>query len=145
MAPRRDRPRQHARCVHRPPAPQAALSSGGAGDRDGARHGLPLAMMRVGVSLRRRLLMSVVGALALVLLIGAFNIVLRDRLGHEADSALAARASAELASLGVVGGMLVAAEAPDAAAPDVQAWAFGAGQRVLEQPRTNRAVQRAAE
>src|SRR5438105_4355336 len=110
MAPRRDRPRQHARCVHRPPAPQAALSSGGAGDRDGARHGLPLAMMRVGVSLRRRLLMSVVGALALalVLLIGAFNIVLRDRLGHEADSALAARASAELASLGVVGGMLVA-------------------------------------
>ena len=104
-------------------------------------------MMRVGASLRRRLLMSVIGALAvaLVLLIGAFNLVLRERLGREANSELAARASAELASLHVVGGSLVAAETPDAAAPDVQAWVFGAGNRVLEQPRTDLAVQRAAE
>jgi two-component system OmpR family sensor kinase len=100
-----------------------------------------------GIPLRRRLLMSVIGALAvaLVVLISAFNVVLRGRLGHEADSALAARASAELASLHVVGGRLVAAEAPDAAAPDVQAWVFGADQRVLERPRTDPAVQHAAE
>jgi len=103
--------------------------------------------MRLGVPLRRRLLLSVIGALAvaLLVLIGAFNLVLRDRLGHEADSALAARASAELASLHVVAGRLVAAEAPDAAAPDTQAWVFGAGQRVLEQPRAEPAVGRAAE
>jgi signal transduction histidine kinase len=93
------------------------------------------------------LLLSVIAALAvaLIVLIGAFNLVLRGRLGHEADGALAARASAELASLHVVRGRLVAAEAPDAAAPDVQAWVFGAGHRVLEQPRSDPSVQRAAE
>jgi signal transduction histidine kinase len=103
--------------------------------------------MRVGVSLRRRLLLSVIGALAvaLVLLIGAFNLVLRERLGHEADSALAARASAELSSLRVVSGKIAVAEAPDAAAPDTQAWVFGAGQGVLEQPRTSSAVEHAVE
>lgn len=102
--------------------------------------------MRRGVPLRRRLLLSVIGALAvaLLVLIGAFNLVLRERLGHEADSALSARASAELASLHVAAGRIVAAEAPDAAAPDTQAWVFGAGQRVLEQPRTDPAIGRAA-
>lgn len=103
--------------------------------------------MPTHLPLRRRLLLSVICALAvaLVLLIGAFNLILRERLGHEADSALAARASAELASLHVVRGKLAVAEAPDAAAPDTQAWVFAAGQRVLEQPRADLAVQRAAE
>ena len=103
-------------------------------------------MMLVGLPLRRRLLLSVVGALALTLLvlIGAFNLVLRERLSHEANNALAARASAELASVRVVSGTLVAAETPDAAAPDTQAWVFDAAQHVLERPPTNQAVSRAA-
>ena len=95
--------------------------------------------------LRRRLLLSVVGAvaLALVVLIGAFNLVLRDRLDHEADTAVSARAAAELGSLRVVSGRLVVPETPDAAAPDTQAWVFSDG-RVLEQPRSDPATQRAA-
>lgn len=102
--------------------------------------------MRSPLSLHRRLLLSVIGAvaLALVLMIGAFNVVLRERLNHEANSSLAARASAELASLHVVGGRLVAPEVPDAGAPDTQAWVF-AGDRVLEQPRASPALERAAE
>jgi signal transduction histidine kinase len=98
------------------------------------------------LSLRRRLLLSVTGALAiaLVVLIGAFNVVLHERLGHEASSALAARASAALASLHVVGGTLAAPEAPDAAAPDTQAWVF-AGRHLLEQPPADPALQHAAQ
>ncbi|MDQ6817158.1 MAG: HAMP domain-containing histidine kinase, partial [Actinomycetota bacterium] len=96
--------------------------------------------------MRRRLLLSVVGAVAaaLVLLIGAFNVVLGERLNHEANSALVARASAELASLHIVNGRLAVPEVADAAAPDTQAWVF-AGERVLEQPRTGPALERAAE
>ena len=89
--------------------------------------------MPTRLPLRRRLLLSV---------IGAFNVVLRERLGHEADNALAARASAELSSLDVTRGRLAVAEAPDAAAPDTQAWVF-AGRSVLEQPAAGPAVQRA--
>jgi two-component system, OmpR family, sensor kinase len=102
--------------------------------------------MRSPLPLRRRLLLSVVGAvaLALVVLIGAFNVVLRDRLGHEANNALVARASAELASLHVARGRLIVPEVPDAGAPDTQAWVF-AGDRILEQPRGNPALDRAAE
>ena len=49
--------------------------------------------MRGRLPLRRRLLLSVIGALAaaLIVLVGAFNLVLRDRLAREADNALAAR------------------------------------------------------
>ena len=88
--------------------------------------------------LRRRLWLSVVGAvaLALILLLAAFNIVLRDRLSADANNALYSRASAELASLRVLGDRLTAPELPDAGAPDAQAWVF-AGGRVLEQPRAD--------
>jgi signal transduction histidine kinase len=101
--------------------------------------------MLTRLPLRRRLLLSVIGALAvaLIVLIGAFNLVLRERLSHEVDSALAARASAELSSLDVAGGRLAVTEAPDAAAPDTQAWVF-AGRRVLEEPAADPAVRRAA-
>jgi signal transduction histidine kinase len=102
--------------------------------------------MRSALSLRRRLWLSVVGAvaLALVLMIGAFNVVLRERLNHEADSALVGRASTELASLHVVSGSLAVPEVADAAAPDTLAWVF-AGERVLEQPRAGPALERDAE
>jgi signal transduction histidine kinase len=83
-------------------------------------------------------------AIALVLLIGAFNLVLRDRLSHEADNALFARAAAELASLHVAGGRLSAPEVADAGARDAQAWVF-AGRRALERPPTDPATERAAE
>lgn len=95
--------------------------------------------------LRRRLWLSVVGAvaLALILLLAAFNIVLRERLSEDANNALYSRASAELASLRVVGDRLTAPELPDAGAPDAQTWVF-AGGRVLEQPRADDATHEAA-
>ena len=95
--------------------------------------------------LRRRLWLSVVGAvaLALILLLAAFNIVLRERLSADANNALYSRASAELASLRVVWDRLTAPELPDAGAPDAQTWVF-AGGRVLEQPRADDVTSEAA-
>jgi signal transduction histidine kinase len=103
--------------------------------------------MQTGLTLRRRLLLSVIGALAvaLVVLIGAFNLLLRERLSHEANSALAARASAELATLSVLAGRITVAETADAGAPDTQAWVFGAANRVLEQPPSEPRVDHAAQ
>ena len=98
------------------------------------------------LGLRRRLEASVIGAVALVLvvLIGAFNVVLRQRLSSEADNALFSRASAELASLHVVAGRVAVPEVPDAAALDAQTWVF-AGSRPLEHPRSDPLTERAAE
>lgn len=98
------------------------------------------------LGLRRRLEASVIGAVALVLvvLIGAFNVVLRQRLSSEADNALFSRASSELASLHVVAGRVVVPEVPDAAALDAQTWVF-AGSRALERPRSDPVTERVAE
>ncbi len=98
------------------------------------------------LDLRRRLQLSVIGAvgLALVLLIGAFNLVLRDRLSAEANNALFERASAELATLKVAGSHLAVPEVPDAGALDAQTWVF-AGSRAIEQPRGDPVTRRAAQ
>jgi signal transduction histidine kinase len=102
--------------------------------------------MRLGrLGLRRRLQASVIGAVALVLvvLIGAFNLVLRERLSNDADNVLVSRASAELASVHPQGGRLAIPEAPDAAALDSQTWVF-AGTRALERPHSDPVTERAA-
>jgi signal transduction histidine kinase len=95
---------------------------------------------------RRRLQLAVIGAVSLVLaaLIATFNLVLRERLSHDADNALLARASAELASLRTSGGRLSAPEVPDAGAADTGTWVF-AGAHAIEQPRSDALVERAAE
>jgi signal transduction histidine kinase len=97
------------------------------------------------VGLRRRLELSIVGAvgIALIVLVAAFNVVLRDRVDHEAKTALVARASGELASLTVKGDRLTVPEVPDRAALDAQTWVF-AGTRVLEHPRSDPVTERAA-
>jgi signal transduction histidine kinase len=101
--------------------------------------------LRAGPGLRRRLLLSVLAAVAIVLivLIAGFNLVLRGRLRHEADSALFARSSAELAALHVNSGRLSVPEVHDAAALDGQAWVFS-GHSTLEHPRAPSANERAA-
>jgi signal transduction histidine kinase len=83
-------------------------------------------------------------AVALIVLLTAFNVVLRQRLDAEANNALFSRASAQLAALSVTGGRLTVPEVPDAAAPDAQTWVF-AGRRILEQPRADPVTARAAE
>jgi signal transduction histidine kinase len=95
--------------------------------------------------LRGRLLISVLGALAAVVigLTVAFNIVLANRLDHDANGLVQARATAELASLQIAHGRIVLPEAPDDLSPDIQVWVFQ-GIRPLEQPRTGRANDTAA-
>jgi signal transduction histidine kinase len=86
-------------------------------------------------------LLSVAGALAVTVL--AFNVVLDSRLSSDATNLLHDRATAELSTLRVVDGRLVAAEAPDDAALDRQVWVF-AGARSLEHPRVPPRLDRAA-
>ena len=96
-----------------------------------------------GFRVRLQLFVTGAVALTLVLLVGAFNVILRDRLSHEADGALSARASGELALLPVVDGRLRASEAPDAGALDAQTWVFAGGD-ALEQPPSDPASAAAA-
>ena len=92
---------------------------------------------RIIPGLRGRLLLSVIGALAavLVVLTVAFNLVLADRLDANATGFVQARAAAELASLRIAHGQIRLPEAPDELSPDIQVWVF-AGARALELPRT---------
>jgi len=95
--------------------------------------------------LRGRLLLSVAGAIAVVLavLTIGFNLVLADRLNTDANGVVQARASAELASLRVSGGRIVLPEAPDGSNPDRQIWIFQ-GSRAVERPQSTQANDAAA-
>ena len=97
------------------------------------------------LGLRWRLQLSVVGAvgLALVVLIAAFNVLLRERLSADADNVLAARASAEVATLQVHDGRVIAPEAPDAGALDARTWVLS-GRRMIEAPRSDPVTEAAA-
>lgn len=92
-------------------------------------------MRRRHLSLRARLTASAAAgaAIALAVLITAFNLVLDARLRTDADNVLRERASTVLRGLGTVDGRLSVIEAPDLGAIDAQTWIF-AGERVLEQP-----------
>jgi signal transduction histidine kinase len=80
---------------------------------------------------------------AFAALLGGFNLVLANRLSHDANEVLRARASAELSSLSTRNGKLVVSEAPDQAAIESDAWVFS-GYRVLERPRAKPEEMRAA-
>jgi two-component system OmpR family sensor kinase len=102
------------------------------------------AWLRAG--LRSRLLVVVVAgsALTLAVLTAGFNLVLRDRLDHDASNLLRARSEARLTTLGVVRGRIAEREAPDDAAADSQTWIYQ-GRRAIERPRSSTANQRAAD
>jgi signal transduction histidine kinase len=86
-------------------------------------------------SLRGKLLVTVVAAIALVLtaLTLIFNLVLNDRLNAEANRILQARASGEVAALRLSGGRIELPESPDGRNPDLQIWVFQ-GSRPIERP-----------
>jgi signal transduction histidine kinase len=98
---------------------------------------------RLGV--RSRLLVAVVGAVALALVIAvtAFNLLLEQRLSASATSLAKGQAAAELTSVEIRAGKLVAPEGPDGATVGSQVWVF-AGSRVLEAPSVPPAVDQAA-
>lgn len=86
-------------------------------------------------SLRTRLTVSAVGgaAVALALLVSAFNLLLDARLRADGDNVLRERAVTVLRGLSTVDGRLSVAEAPDRGAIDAQTWIFAEGHTV-EQP-----------
>jgi signal transduction histidine kinase len=104
--------------------------------------------MKLGrISLRTRLAASAVlgAAIALAILVLAFNLVLGAVLRTDADNVLRERAATVLRALGTVDGRLSVIEAPDQGAIDAETWIF-AGGRTLEQPvgadpRTQRAAE----
>jgi signal transduction histidine kinase len=87
------------------------------------------------LSLRARLTVGALAgaAIALAVLITAFNLVLDARLRADADNVLRERATTVLRGLGTVDGRLSVIEAPDLGAVDAQTWIF-AGEHLLEQP-----------
>ena len=104
--------------------------------------------MKLGrLSLRARLAASAVlgAAIALAILVLAFNLVLDAVLRTDADNVLRERAATVLRGLGTVDGRLSVIEAPDQGAIDAETWIF-AGGRTLEQPAgADPGSQRAAE
>jgi signal transduction histidine kinase len=107
--------------------------------------------MRLRSSLHARLTASALvgAALALAVLVGAFNVLLDARLRSDNDNVLRERAAAVLRGLSTVDGRLTVSEAPDRGASDTQTWIF-AGARTVEQPagvdpRNQRAAQSLAQ
>jgi two-component system, OmpR family, sensor kinase len=90
---------------------------------------------RPRLGIRSRLLVAVVGAVALALVVGVItlNLLLRERLSASATSLAKAQAAAQLGSLEVRGGRLVTPERPDERAVGSQVWVF-AGSRLVERP-----------
>ena len=100
--------------------------------------------IRLGI--RTRLLLAVVGALALALIIGvtAFNVILEQRLSASAESLARAQAQAELSSLKVENGKLFAPEGlEERGAVGSTLWVF-AGGTIIEKPLVPRRWTKAA-
>jgi signal transduction histidine kinase len=96
-------------------------------------------------ALRTRLLLAVLAAvtIAFAALIVGFNFVLANRLSHDANDVLRARAGAALSSLTAHNGRLTITEAPDEGALESQVWVFS-GHRRIEAPRAKPAIDQAA-
>ena len=98
---------------------------------------------RLGV--RSRLLVAIVAAVAvaLALAVVAFSFLLGQRLSASATSLVKAQAEAELSSVLIRDGKLVAPEGPDNASAPSQVWVFS-GSRALEAPNVSPDLDRAA-
>ncbi len=92
---------------------------------------------RYRLGLRDRIWVTVVAAIAVVVggLTWGFNLVVANRLDHEANTVALARASAELDALRVTPKGVHLAETLDTGAVDTPTWVFQGG-RLLERPRS---------
>lgn len=100
-------------------------------------------MTRLGV--RTRLLIAVIGVLAVSLLIGlvAFDHLLSRRLSADATALARAQAQAQISTLAIEDGDIVTREAPDDATTGSQVWIFSTT-RLIEAPAAATAVSAAA-
>ena len=81
---------------------------------------------------------------ALLALIGGFNLVLSNRLSRDANEVLSARAAGALAGLSADHGKLVMHDTPDQGAAEGEVWVFDGRGRLLEGPRRSRQAIRSA-
>lgn len=90
------------------------------------------------LAIRTRLLGVVLltTAIALAVLVTAFNLVLRSTNDDDATSVAQARAAAVVSTLEIVDGHIQTHEAPDDSAIDVAVWVFGDG-RLVEGPQAS--------
>ena len=97
------------------------------------------------VGLRGRIWLTVVVAIAAVLIVltAGFNVLVANRLDHDAGSVVTARAAAELDALKVTPSGIDLGETADAGALDTQIWVFE-GARALEAPQLDGPAQAAA-
>jgi signal transduction histidine kinase len=93
---------------------------------------------------RLTLVALVAAAVAVALLVVAFNLVLRSSLDRDANSRLRSRAAAAATAVDADTKRLKISESPNDEAIDSQVWVF-AGKRAVLQPNSQPAVQRAAE
>jgi signal transduction histidine kinase len=105
----------------------------------------PLVRARLGFGLRERIWVTVLAAMAVVLLAltAGFNLVLAARLDQEANAVASARASAELDGLRVTAAGIQLTETLDSSGTDTPTWVFQSN-RPLEEPRAGTVDQRAA-
>ncbi len=97
------------------------------------------------IGLRGRIWLTVVLAMTAVLvgLTAGFNLLVANRLDHDANSVVTARASAQLDALTVTPSGIDLGETADAGALDTRTWIFH-GTRALEAPRLDGSAQAAA-
>jgi signal transduction histidine kinase len=97
------------------------------------------------LGIRSRLLLVVIAAIVVSVagLIVGFNLVLGSTLDRDSRDLVRSRAGAQLSSISFQNGHLTTTESPDERASDAYIWIF-AGTRLLERPRTQAAVDRAA-
>lgn len=100
-------------------------------------------MRRPGIRTRLLIASAAAVAVALTVLVGGFNLVLRHELNGAASDRARTRATAELSGLDTTGGQLRAPETPDAAAVDVPVWIFSRA-TAIEQPRVGETLNSAA-
>src|SRR5262249_50849586 len=118
LAARRDRPREHDRCVHGAVAAEAEASRARERDRDRARGGGSPGVSRLGLGRRLVLAVSAAVTVAIVGLVGAFNVILGSVLERDARDLVRTRAVAQIDSLRIDHGRLVVREASDDRAAD---------------------------
>jgi len=100
-------------------------------------------MTRLGLKRRLMLVVGVAVTVALLGLVGGFNLILGNVLNRDARDLVRARAVAQVDSLRIEHGRLTVGETPEDRSADAYLWTF-AGSRPLEQPQAAAAADRAA-
>ncbi|MEA2192930.1 MAG: hypothetical protein QOI73_3051, partial [Solirubrobacteraceae bacterium] len=103
------------------------------------------ARLRTPHTLRARVagVAGLVAAIAIAVLVVAFNVAIRDGLAHDVDGRQRAQAAAAATTTHVQDGKVVVRESPDDEAIDRQVWVFS-GTRAVLRAQGSPAVQRAA-